>query len=178
MSKSILKIGKYRLLYGYIMCVAALALAKQEIFLPGLAIALAGIALRIWSAGYIEKNDRLATGGPYSLCRNPLYLGSFIFGIGSVIAIRVWWMLPVYILGFALFYVPTVMNEQKFLSGKFGEEFAEFCRRTPSFIPYKINRGGSGRFTFAQAMDNREHFHATVHIVFLALLGVIGHFRG
>lgn len=171
-----LRIGKYRLIYGYIMCAVGLALAKQEIFLPGVAVALVGIVLRIWSAGYIEKNDRLATSGPYSLCRNPLYLGSFTFGMGSAIAIRVWWLLPIYILGFALFYVPTVLSEQKFLRGKFGEEFADYCRKVPAFLPYKYSHG-SGTFSFKKAMGNREHLHATVHIVFIALLAIIGHFR-
>ena len=171
------EIGKYRLIYGYIMCVIALVLAKGDVLVPGLVVALVGIALRIWSAGHIEKNDRLATGGPYSLCRNPLYLGSFIFGVGSVIAIRVWWLLPVYAAGFALFYWPTIMSEQRFLSGKFGDDYAEFRRRTPSFMPYKIVRGGSGRFSFEIAKVNREHLHALASIVFLALLASLGHFR-
>jgi protein-S-isoprenylcysteine O-methyltransferase Ste14 len=170
-------IGRYRLIYGYIMCVVALVLAKGDVLIPGLVVAVVGIALRIWSAGYIEKNNRLATGGPYSLCRNPLYLGSFTFGAGSCIAIHVWWLLPVYAAGFALFYWPTILNEQRFLSKKFGDDYADFRRRTPSFIPYKIVRGGTGQFSLEIAKVNREHLHAMVSIVFLALLAVAAHFR-
>ena len=173
---SLARIGRYRLIYGYFMCAVALVLATHDVFLPGMALALLGIALRIWSAGYIEKNSRLATGGPYSLCRNPLYLGSFIFGAGTAIAIRVWWLIPVYIVGFALFYWPTIANEQRFLMGKFGDEYADYRRRVPSFIPWKLSRG-TGSFSFRNAMVNREHLHALASVIFLVVLTLVGHFR-
>jgi protein-S-isoprenylcysteine O-methyltransferase Ste14 len=150
---SLARMGKYRLIYGYFMCAVALVLATHDVFLPGMALALLGIALRIWSAGYIEKNSRLATGGPYSLCRNPLY-----------------------IVGFALFYWPTIANEQRFLMGKFGDEYAGYCRRVPSFIPWKFSRG-TGNFSFRNAMVNREHLHALASVIFLVVLTLVGHFR-
>ncbi len=163
-------------MYGYVMCAVTLALAKGDVRVAGLVVALAGIALRIWSAGFIEKNDILATGGPYGLCRNPLYLGSFTFGVGSIIAIGVWWLLPVYAVGFALFYVPTVLNEQKFLADKFGDKYAEYCRKVPPFIPYKYVRG-TGDFSFAMSVENREHLHAMVSVLYLFILAAIGHLR-
>ena len=100
----------------------------------------------------------------------------FIFGAGTAIAIRVWWLIPVYIVGFALFYWPTIANEQRFLMGKFGDEYADYCRRVPSFIPWKFSRG-TGNFSFRNAMVNREHLHALASVIFLAVLTLVGHFR-
>src|SRR5947209_15523293 len=52
----------------------------------GGAVALPGLALRAWATGYLRKNDVLATAGPYAYTRNPLYLGSFLIGLGFTIA--------------------------------------------------------------------------------------------
>src|SRR5262245_44567857 len=45
----------------------------------GWTLFLLGAATRWWATLYIggTKNKVLATMGPYSLCRNPLYLGTF-----------------------------------------------------------------------------------------------------
>ena len=57
----------------------------QTLALGGI-IALLGLALRAWAAGHIRKNAELATSGPYAHTRNPLYLGSFLLGIGFTVA--------------------------------------------------------------------------------------------
>ena len=43
-----------------------------------------GVMGRIWCSLYISgfKNAKLVTEGPYSLCRNPLYLFSYLGGVG------------------------------------------------------------------------------------------------
>ena len=164
-----LHVGKFRLAFGYAIGILCLALARQELFLPGIAIALSGIALRFWAAGYIEKNRRLIVDGPYALCRNPLYLGSFIMGIGAVLAIRIWWLLAVYIIGFAAFYWPTVHKEEQTLLDRFGDEYRAYRGQVPSFIPRKSRPGSSG-FSISNVMRNREHRYALLSVIFLALL--------
>src|SRR5499427_1021080 len=54
--------------------------------LIGAAVALPGLLLRAWASGHLRKNEALATTGPYAYTRNPLYLGSFLIGIGFTIA--------------------------------------------------------------------------------------------
>ena len=54
--------------------------------LIGASVSLLGLALRAWAAGHIRKNAQLATSGPYAFTRNPLYLGSFLLGLGFTIA--------------------------------------------------------------------------------------------
>ena len=164
-----LRVGRYRLAFGYAIGILCLALARQELFLPGIAIALSGIAFRLWAAGCIEKNRRLVVDGPYALCRNPLYLGSFVMGIGAVLAVRVWWLLAVYIIGFAAFYWPTVRKEEQALLDRFGDEYRAYRRRVPSLVPWKLRLGSSG-FSISNVMRNHEHRYALLSVIFLALL--------
>ena len=59
---------------------------RQDLFLAGLGPALAGLGVRIWAAGHIEKGSQLAASGPYQRTRNPLYFGSFLIGLGFTLA--------------------------------------------------------------------------------------------
>jgi len=163
------RLGKHRLIFGYVMCVVALVSARQELFLPGIGLALLGIALRIWSAGCIHKNQQVTTGGPYSLTRNPLYLGSFLFGLGGMIAIQVWWLTAVYIVGFFAFYYPTMRSEEAFLQNKFGDQFEDYRKRVPFFFPWKV-ASGAGEFSLSGVMRNKEHRYVLASVVFLLML--------
>lgn len=52
---------------------------RSDIFFgAAVAVVLLGVGIRSWAAGTIRKNSELATSGAYSLCRHPLYLGSFL----------------------------------------------------------------------------------------------------
>ncbi|HUV03520.1 MAG TPA: isoprenylcysteine carboxylmethyltransferase family protein [Armatimonadota bacterium] len=169
LKRGALRIGKYRLAFGYFIGVVCLALAREELFLPGVAIAFSGIAFRLWSAGCIDKNRCLAMGGPYALCRNPLYLGSFIMGIGAVLAVRVWWLLVVYVIGFAVFYWPTILREERALAAKFGDEYSAYRGQVPSFVPRKVRLEDNG-FSISNVLRNREHLYALASLAFLVLL--------
>ena len=63
-----------------------LAQARPATLIVGGLVALPGLALRAWATGHLRKNDALATTGPYAYTRNPLYLGSFVIGLGFTIA--------------------------------------------------------------------------------------------
>lgn len=167
------RLGKRRLVFGYVMCLVALIFAREELFLPGIGLAVTGIALRIWSAGYIHKNQQVTTGGPYSLTRNPLYLGSFLFGLGGMLAIRVWWLMAIYVVGFFAFYYPTMRSEEAFLQNKFGDEFEAYRKQAPFFFPCKI-ASGAGEFSFRSVMRNKEHRYVLASVAFLLMLaGVV-----
>ena len=61
----------------------------------GLSLVLAGLAIRMWAAGFAGRHTRseqiegskLATTGPYAHLRNPIYLGSALLGVGMVLLI-------------------------------------------------------------------------------------------
>jgi protein-S-isoprenylcysteine O-methyltransferase Ste14 len=98
-------------------------------------VALAGLALRAWSAGHIRKNQKLAISGPYAWTRNPLYLGSFILGLGFTIASNQ----PVLVLLFAaLFlgiYLSVMRVEARTLAELFGNDYRDYAAAVPLFFP-------------------------------------------
>jgi len=54
----------------------------------GSIVIILGIGIRALASAQLRKNEELATSGPYSYTRNPLYLGSIIIGIGFALAAR------------------------------------------------------------------------------------------
>jgi len=92
---------------------------------------------RGWCSLYIggRKKAEIVSGGPYSLCRNPLYFFSFVgaFGMGAQTGSVVTALLFV-LIAFAVFYV-TVREEEIWLTATFGEPYLAYCARTPRFWP-------------------------------------------
>ena len=101
-------------------------------------VALIGLGVRAWSAGHIRKNAALATSGPYAYTRNPLYLGSFLLGVGFTIASGQ----PLLAIPFgALFlgiYLPVMRVEAAHLAASFGEDFRRYAQSVPLFFPYLV----------------------------------------
>jgi hypothetical protein len=166
-----MRLGRFRLAYGYAIGLLCLLFDNRELFLPGIAVALAGLGFRMWAAGCIEKNKRLVTTGPYALCRNPLYLGSFILGLGTTLAVARWWLVAIYIIGFAAFYWPAILNEEQYLFRRFGDEFLAYKRRVPSFMPWRFRLERSG-FSLSNLVRNKELRYSAGAIIFLCLLEV------
>ena len=98
-------------------------------------IAVLGLLMRGWASGHIRKNQELAVSGPYSLTRNPLYLGSFILGLGFTIASGVWWLGLLFIALFLGIYLPVMRVEAEDLKAMFGEQYFEYARQVPLFFP-------------------------------------------
>ena len=117
-----------------------------EIMAVSVVIVAMGQIWRCWSAGIIGlyrgenvKALKLATGGPYSLMRNPLYFGNFVIGLGwSLIAGK--WAVIIFAVSFFVLYVLVIIpHEEEFLRTKFGHEYEEYCGRVKMFMPVKID---------------------------------------
>jgi protein-S-isoprenylcysteine O-methyltransferase Ste14 len=92
---------------------------------------------RIWCAIYIDgyKNDQLIQDGPYSMCRNPLYLFSFVGVVGILIGIKAYLLLLIVIPIYWLYYFYVVTSEERRLVHIFGREFIEYRDRVNRFLP-------------------------------------------
>ena len=128
----------------------------------GAGVSTAGLALRAWAAGFIRKDRELATTGPYAHTRNPLFLGSFMLGLGVTVAGGQWVFGVVLLAFFLLVYRATVRSEVTDLEARFGERYRAYAAQVPSVLP-RINayRGeGSdsppGGFFRGRYMRNRE----------------------
>jgi hypothetical protein len=142
----------------------------------GISVALAGLALRAASAGRVEKNRKLATGGPYGYTRNPLYLGSALAGVGFCIAGGQWWFFLLLAFFFAAVYIPVMRSEEAHLTALFGESYAAYAQAVPLLLPrltpWRAEDAPPTRFRAELYRYNREYeaFLAFLLIV-LALWG-------
>jgi protein-S-isoprenylcysteine O-methyltransferase Ste14 len=139
-------------------------------------IALVGLALRAWSAGHIRKNSQLATSGPYSYTRNPLYVGSFLLGVGFTIASgQVWLALPFAALFLGIYY-PVMRVEAADLAQLFGEDYEKYSRAVPLFLPrlkpYRDEKTLGTKFDASLYLRYREYQAALGLIVAWGLLAL------
>jgi protein-S-isoprenylcysteine O-methyltransferase Ste14 len=103
----------------------------------GFGLYLAGLWVRVWATLYVggRKGRALVTEGPYSVCRNPLYVGSFLLACASASFIQSW-VYAVVILGLSAIYIMrTVPREERQLRDGHGEDFVRYCRTVPRFLP-------------------------------------------
>lgn len=155
---------RYRVHIGFLIAVGILAdtiLDREsplDLFHPAWPVAiaipliLAGMVVRFISLGTIFKNETLATKGIYSRCRHPLYLGSSLLFTGLGIILKdpdsFYWFLGVpYIL---VFFGVAIRKEERFLRGKFGEEFDQYKASTPAILPY--GKYMPGEFSAARSL--------------------------
>ena len=115
------------------------------IYVTGFLIALGGQVIRALTIGlaYIVRGgrdkkvyaDTLVTNGIFAHCRNPLYLGNILIvsGLGVVADSAVFYFIGIPF--FVLAYMAIIKAEENFLSGKFGEDYRQYCGRVNSLIP-------------------------------------------
>jgi protein-S-isoprenylcysteine O-methyltransferase Ste14 len=131
--------------------------SRRSLILGG-GIAALGALLRVWAAGYIEKGKALAKDGPYSLTRNPLYLGSFLMALGVLLAGQGYWLLLPFGIFFLTLYFPVMKREEQELLQGYGAEFLEYAGRVPMFFPrLHAASATSSSFLWARVVRNREH---------------------
>ena len=159
-----------RTTFGWIFFILVAILGKGKILhiWCGLPFVLLGEYIRILSAGIIKKNEALATEGTYALCRHPLYFGSFLISFGLTIMSNNLFIYAYFAIFFPLFYIPTILKEEKFLKSKFGNEFDNYKRNAPLFFP-KLKFYGFKNFSFQQFKKNKEY----VNCLILSLLIII-----
>jgi protein-S-isoprenylcysteine O-methyltransferase Ste14 len=151
-------VARLRVPAGFVM-VAAFAWFSHPHFASlavGLPLSACGLALRAWAAGHLAKDQRLATSGPYSFTRNPLYLGTLITALGLAAAARSTGLALLFSALFALVYLPAIELEEQHLTSIL-PGYAEFAARVPLLIPRWPSNFGPGHFSAALYRKNREY---------------------
>lgn len=151
---------KSRVSLGFIFSILFLIFAKPT-FLTlaiGVSIAFIGLLIRAWSSGHIRKNQTLAVSGPYRYTRNPLYVGSFLLGLGFTIASGYWWVVLLFAVWFLGIYFPVMSVESDELTAIFGDEYKEYAEKVSMFFPWFSNYKSDGKkFEKGLYMRYREY---------------------
>ena len=134
-------------------------LAKPTVvsLLTGMVIVIPGLLVRGIASGHVQKNEQLATTGPYARTRNPLYLGSLILALGFALAARSGWIAAVLVVIFFAIYLPVIQGEEVFLRGRF-PGFDDYARQVPRLLPrLTAVKNSRGSFSWDLYWKHREY---------------------
>lgn len=138
--------------HTFILCPAAVFVAETMLHRGRPSFVIWGIPLLLWgylqyryvgryrhpraggSSGMDVPPDQIVDTGPYSFCRNPMYLGHVIFMAG--LAITFWsWIAFILLIVRAVWFHSRVLNDERRLHLRFGQPYAEFCQRVKRWVP-------------------------------------------
>jgi protein-S-isoprenylcysteine O-methyltransferase Ste14 len=102
------------------------------------------LALAIWARIYLGGNwgtpmsqkvdPELVTSGPYRSIRHPIYSGILLAMIGTTIAVSLYWLVAVAMLGAYFLYSAVV--EERFMASRFPDSYPPYKRSTKMLIPF------------------------------------------
>ncbi len=105
----------------------------------GFVFIIFGALLRMSARGFkmsaSQQSSALVTTGPYKLVRNPMYLGTFLVGVGFIFPLFPLWTIAIFSVVFYLRFIIQIKKEQEFLLKSFGQSYADYCKKVPAFIP-------------------------------------------
>jgi protein-S-isoprenylcysteine O-methyltransferase Ste14 len=161
-------IQRWRVPLGFLSAAIFIWLAKPVpvTLIVGASISLLGIALRGWASGHIRKNDALAISGPYAYTRNPLYLGSFLLGLGFTVAANRWELALLFALLFFGIYFPVMRVESATLEGLFGQDYRRYASKVPLFLPRLVPYRGENAV--------KTNFDANLYLRYREYRAVLG----
>jgi protein-S-isoprenylcysteine O-methyltransferase len=112
----------------------------------GIAIVLAGVALRAWailSLGpyfrrevMIEPGQRLVRSGPYRILRHPAYTGIFLIFSGFGLAFGSWVSAAVALLIVFAGTLPRIRVEERALAQAFDADYTDYANSTARVLPH------------------------------------------
>jgi isoprenylcysteine carboxyl methyltransferase (ICMT) family protein YpbQ len=110
----------------------------------GLALFVLGLALAVWARVYIGRNwgmpmsekadPELVTTGPYRVIRHPIYSGIILAMIGTAVAVSLYWLIAVVLLGG--YFVYSATREERYLTERFPEAYPRYKKSTKMLIPF------------------------------------------
>ncbi len=110
----------------------------------GLAVFVLGLALAVWARVYLGGNwgmpmsrkadPELVTAGPYHSIRHPIYSGIILAMIGTTIAVSLYWLVAVLLIGAYFIYSATV--EERSMTEFFPDSYPAYKHSTKMLIPF------------------------------------------
>ncbi len=168
-----MRIRKARFALVYFLAVGLFFGARQTegSLRLGILFIVLGEALRFWANGYVghvkvnlrrqpgseTKIGHLITAGPYARVRHPLYLGTFLIGLGFCVLVRNPWLAVGAFAFFLAIYLKKAAEEDALIHQEWGGEFAAYRREVHAWIPrLRPYANRSGQWTWQGIEASRE----------------------
>jgi protein-S-isoprenylcysteine O-methyltransferase Ste14 len=114
------------------------------LFVAGILLAVAAVAMVITAIHTMHKAktsirldrpaEHLVQNGPYSISRNPIYLGNTLFMIGIGLAAAMPWFIILAVVAAFLTQKLAIEYEEPHLDQRFGKKYRDYCKRVRRWI--------------------------------------------
>jgi len=130
-----------RIPIGFLAGILFFLRAKPSLvsFIIGTLFIIFGELTRFVSSGTLKKFEGVTRNGIYAYTRNPLYIGSFFLGTGACIMSKDMLFSAAFFGFFILLYNRVMLREEKYLVGRYGEDYKRYLDEVPRIIPRKLN---------------------------------------
>lgn len=159
----------YRQAFGLLLIATAAlyTLPGHQRVLWGLALAFGGQLFRVFAAGTIFKNQRLASTGAYALVRHPLYLGNLLILLGFCLAAGNPWVVAVVLLFWLVWYPAAIRYEDAKLERIFGDDWRAWSQGTWAVIPrrFDLRRIADTSWSAQQSLLRNGELYITVYLL-------------
>ncbi len=110
---------------------------RAENFWLAFAVSMVGEFIQLWCFASLDKNSTLAFRGPYSLVRNPMYLGRYFIILGMLLLLDSGRLavIIVYTVLYWFYMTNRVKREEALLKEVFGQSYADYCAEVRPFLP-------------------------------------------
>jgi protein-S-isoprenylcysteine O-methyltransferase Ste14 len=161
-----------------VLAMASCARPRFIGWLLGLPLIVLGECLRIWGLMHIGPKtrtrdicaERLVTSGPYSYCRNPLYLANFIKILGFMVISGNAGFAAVVALFYLLEFATMIPYEEGFLAEKFPDAHRCYREAVPACVPTLSANprfDGPATFTLSEALRSEKNTFASTSLILL-----------
>lgn len=110
-------------------------------YIVGGVLLFLGGFVRFWANRYCGKRIahgsdlRLATTGPYAMCRNPLYLANITIATAFLFIAHLWWAVIPFWVWAVWRHSRTIKREEKSLERRFGRSYLDYKAQTTRWFP-------------------------------------------
>lgn len=150
---------RFFITYPFGLFVLLFCSPTKESFSAGIGFIILGLIIRLWANGYAIKTHKITTSGPYSVVRNPLYLGTMLIAAGFMIMLNTSYAGFCFMIIMAAVYYRTIRNEERALTEKHGKIYLNYKSKVPMIVPtfFRYKGGEKWPFSLHRIIENKEY---------------------
>jgi len=154
-----------------------------------LGVGFLGLVIRAFTIAYVPKGTSgrntsegqvaltLNSTGMYGYMRHPLYTGNYFMWLGIVMLTGNLFFTIVVSVAFWVYYTLIAMTEERYLRGKFGQEYLDWASGTPAFLPRTLKWKSPGVFFSFRNVLKREYNGAYAMILSFSAIDLVHSLR-
>lgn len=138
-----------------------------------------GLVLRVYTRNikYIKSKGGLVITDIYGIVRNPMYVASFLIGLGLTLIVGNPFLIIGYTLLFFIIHNLIALREEKFLESLFGDEYLEYKKNVNRWIPkiskYKPEKLNMSIIDWYEAISREQNTILGILVIVLFLFLII-----